>query len=315
MERKLVRHGKSTLILSLPSKWLKKAGLSKGDKVGVEERGDGLLITALPGQLQKKEFTLNVTHLDRTSLYYYIFACYKHGFDKIIITFDSPHLVHYRKDETINIYDAVRSFIHHRLMNIEITKHTDHELVLEEITPPAYEDFIVLFERILVLTTEMSYALWRGMDRHDTKQLSDIEAQHDNITKLISYCLRLIAKFGYARPEHTPQIYHLLAQFDKIVDILKYAGRDLLKYGKPVRRGTKIIADQVHNSLILFKLLYYDVSQEVISSIEKNRIDVKNAIWSNIDHLPEQEVRIIAVLTQIQELIVDLVEHRLSLDF
>ena len=39
MKRKLVQQGAATMMVSLPSKWIKKFGLKKGDEIDLEEKG------------------------------------------------------------------------------------------------------------------------------------------------------------------------------------------------------------------------------------------------------------------------------------
>ena len=45
MKRKIVQHGQSTLTLSLPSKWVKKNNIKKGQLLDVNVSEKGLLIS------------------------------------------------------------------------------------------------------------------------------------------------------------------------------------------------------------------------------------------------------------------------------
>lgn len=313
MKRKLVKHGKSTLIVSLPSKWASRNKLSKGDNIHFKDKGKFLELFC-DQNLAKSSLTFDVSKLDRTSLFYFIMAAYRRGFDEIILKFEKPEIIHHRTKNKLNIYDAVEFVVSERLIGIEITHHNEHTIVLSEISKSSLEEFDTVLRRTFVLIVEMSKQLLDGMINNSISVLRGTERKHDNITKLISYCLRLISKYEFSPVEKEKNMFHILCQLDKIVDILKYVSRDQISYNKPIKREAKLIIDQIHNSLLLFQLLYYNLDPEVIYALDKNRNDVKTAVWSNVDKLPEHEVRMIAMLSTIQELILDLTEHRMALE-
>ena len=46
MKRKIVKHGNSTLTVSLPSKWAKNNSLKQGDEIDVIENGKELILNS-----------------------------------------------------------------------------------------------------------------------------------------------------------------------------------------------------------------------------------------------------------------------------
>ena len=50
MKRKLVKQGAATMMISLPSKWIKENGLDKGDEIELIEQGGELLIKSRESQ-------------------------------------------------------------------------------------------------------------------------------------------------------------------------------------------------------------------------------------------------------------------------
>ena len=58
--RRVQKFGRSTLMISLPSEWVKSVGLSPGDTVGIEILDDGSLRLAPLSILTK---TVSYTHL------------------------------------------------------------------------------------------------------------------------------------------------------------------------------------------------------------------------------------------------------------
>ena len=55
MKRKLVKQGTTTLMISLPSKWLKNNALNKGDEIEISDDQNGLIITKGAAKQQKKK--------------------------------------------------------------------------------------------------------------------------------------------------------------------------------------------------------------------------------------------------------------------
>ena len=44
MKRKAIQLANQTLVISMPSKWVKEQGIKKGDEIDVEEKGKRLMI-------------------------------------------------------------------------------------------------------------------------------------------------------------------------------------------------------------------------------------------------------------------------------
>jgi len=93
MKRKVSKIGQSTLMVSLPHKWVKKYNIEKGDEVEVEIDG-GIITIRQPGKSkQSKEWrmTLNTTYpkIIRIQLN----TIYRSGYDRIIINYQNTETI------------------------------------------------------------------------------------------------------------------------------------------------------------------------------------------------------------------------------
>ena len=88
MKRKVVQHGASTLIISLPNKWAKTNNVKKGTELEVEERGSELVIGA-DTEAESEKFDINITGRYKIA-HRAISALYKAGYDQLNITFSTP---------------------------------------------------------------------------------------------------------------------------------------------------------------------------------------------------------------------------------
>ena len=82
MKRKLVKLGESTIMISLPQKWINKFNLKKGDEIELEEKDNMIEITTdLKTEIKEKEIELN--GMDPYSVKRYLSALYKTGYYNI----------------------------------------------------------------------------------------------------------------------------------------------------------------------------------------------------------------------------------------
>ena len=137
MRRKLVKQGLTTMMVSLPSKWIKRLSLKKGDEVDIEEADNKLVISK--GEVSgKKTAQLDLTNYTESSIRTAVVNAYRAGYDLIEIHFQNE------KQQQI-----VRSTLKNYLIGFEVTKQEKNQCVIENITEPAEEQFDIIFKKII----------------------------------------------------------------------------------------------------------------------------------------------------------------------
>jgi len=149
--------------------------------------------------------------------------------------------------------------------------------------------------------------------KQDFVLLETMEEKHDTITKFVSYCLRLLNKFGYPDAKETTTYYHIIATLDKLIDIIKYAGRDLLEFKPVPKRETKLVLDSIHNCIEVYLDLFYKFDTKKVVIFTENRDKAIKLLNTNLKKISPEEVKVLTSLHQILELLVDLTEARMSL--
>lgn len=312
-QRKLIQHGVSSLTLALPLKWLKERGLKKGDSLGVDIEGNKLVIST--GEALKIEkISINVTKLDRTSILLYLQSLYRFGYNEIEIRFDTPMVTHYRKDKEVTVSSAVHEIVN-RMIGAEIVEQTEHKILIKSITKEAGEDFKVVLRRAFLLMKEAAESLYDGIKNNDMTSVEAIEEMHDNINKFVSYSLRLLNKYGFPDVKKTSFYYHIIASLDKIVDILKYNARDIPKYKKQFSKDTIEIWAMINKSIDLYYDFFYNFNLENANELNKNRADVKGQIKKKMGDIPQEELIFLTSQKQILEIILDLTDFRMGLEY
>ena len=90
MVRPLIKHGQSTLMVSLPKRWLDKQGLKKGDCVNISELPGKIILSKGEKNIKTKETSLHLPKADYSDIRIALGRVYRDGYEKITITYDDP---------------------------------------------------------------------------------------------------------------------------------------------------------------------------------------------------------------------------------
>ena len=88
MKRKLVKQGASTLMISLPAKWIHLHNLDKGKEVNLEIIEENILISASSINA-KKDTILELKGTTETLVRTLITNTYRKGFDRIKVNYEN----------------------------------------------------------------------------------------------------------------------------------------------------------------------------------------------------------------------------------
>jgi phosphate uptake regulator len=310
--RKLIQHGLSSLTLSLPNKWIREYNLKKGDSVFVKEEGKNIVIST-DKKIDHGKIDIEVTNLDRTSLLLYIQSLYRYGYDEININFKNQIIIHHRSKKEVTVSSVLHKIVN-RLIGAEIINQTENFIQIKYITKETEEDFQILLRRIFLLMKETSLSLIEGIDKKNFSLLETIEEKHDIVNKFINYCLRLINKYGYSDVKKTYYYFHIIASIDKILDILKYIARDIIKKKESFSKNAIEIQKKIHKSIELYYDLFYQFSFLNVNKLSENRDSVKFSLVEKSEKLSRFEIIQLTSSKQILEIILDLTDFKMGLE-
>ena len=237
MERKVVQHGPSTLMISLPSKWVKKKGLKKGDELDVEQKENNLIIS-LDKRKQKTEINLDLSSLEESSVRTILTNIYRLGYDKITINYQNN-----------KILEIIKTLVEKNLLGFEITEKTATGCKIESITEPAMDQFENIFSKVLINIDE----LFAILEETFTGQKRDFEDIDRKIQQFDNFCRRVLVKnslfennflqwtFHSELIHATREIYHLL-------NYLSYSKVKISKYEFEMLKETKKVFEIIRES-------------------------------------------------------------------
>jgi len=215
LKRKLVRQGAATMMISLPSKWIKENKLDKGDEVDVENIGNKLEIS-LDLNEKRKEVEINVSSLTESAIRTIITNTYRYGYDKVKINFKN-------KDSLVLIEDTVKN----NLLGFEIIKRSDKFCEIENITEPAHEQIDNIFSKMFMNIDEL-FIIAEKMINGEKEDFEEIERK---IQQFDNFCRRVILKNGLNEKSTQKMLFHseVIHAQREIYHLLKYISKNKIK--------------------------------------------------------------------------------------
>ena len=138
MRRRIIELGHNCMVMSLPSKWVKKHDLKKGVELDVSVEDNQLVI--LPEEERKKplEIEIDIENFAESAIRTTLVNLYRIGYDKI-------HL-NYTGDK-----DKLNEIVNDNLLGFEIFNEKDDRYIIESVSEPNYDDFDKIIRKIFFM--------------------------------------------------------------------------------------------------------------------------------------------------------------------
>jgi len=249
MKRNVVRHGPSTLTVSLPASWVKKQNLSPKTIVDVEEKGNQLIIrTKKEDEFLRLEVDLKNNKRVGTR---YINSAHRKGVDELVLFYQDPSYL-----------KRIEQCLADEILGYEIVKQGKNFCVIKDIPGTKFEEFNVLFERIWIIIVSISEDVLEALKNKDRKTADNITALDKRVNKFTNFCMRILNKRGHPDYKNISIYYDLLRELEEISDQYKY----LIEYYS--KKNIKVSAEYIrllernNESLKLFYKCFYKPKDE-----------------------------------------------------
>lgn len=180
--RKLYMTGGSTYVVSLPKKWVKKAGLKRGDSVVIVEQEGSIIIE--PGAVERgpKEITIDVTDVPSIdTLERLIIAYYLVGFDTIKIKLRGEDNLDYKK--------GIRKILKF-LIGVEIMEDVGDSVTMEILLDHKRMPTVDVLKRMHIINKSMLSDLVRAFDEGNIDLARDVISREREIDRLYFLVVR-----------------------------------------------------------------------------------------------------------------------------
>ena len=300
MQRKLIKQG-AGLTIYLPKKWLDKNKLNKGDNIEIKEIENKITITNEKINF-KQSAVINIENMDRNAFIKTIVSHYESGYYEIIIKKTKKTLYDPWKDKRNPIEKEIE-FLTNRLVGFEIISIQKDKITIKDVSMSSAKEFDNVLRRIFLLILEYQKAIKENI-KNDS-QTENNEDYHDNITKLISFCIRLLNLSTDKTNTEKINLHTILTLLDKITDQLRYLARYSNKH--KISGKKEIIFDLMQYFRDYYNL-FYKYNIETINKLDIERKKIKSLTLKNKDS-------IILEFTNILEYIQGLIKPTITLNF
>ena len=313
IKRRVIQIANSTQLISLPRKWTQRYGIKKGDELEIEENNNKLTVK-IEKEVELKSIEVDVTNLNRTMILYYMQNLYRMGYDEVKVIFNNSLTKHLRTDKEVNVISVLHKEVN-RLLGFEIIQQRDNFALIKDISNSSIKEFDNVLRRVFLLLNDASTDLLKGVNELNTTLLETIEEKHDSITKFISYCLRLLNKYGYSDYKKTSVIYHILGTLDRAADVFKYAARDLLKFKHKLNIKTIQLFEMIDKQIKLFSEFFFKFDLKKIDELYNNRNKFLVLLNQQSSKIPYDELVLISRLGQAFELLLEMQVARMGMEY
>lgn len=207
MKRKIIKLGGSTLVTSLPSKWIKEQGLNPGDEVELNTTDDTLTISTIKRKEKKaSNFTIDYNEAGELTKRL-VGALYKAGYDEISINIPSKS------------YNEIAEFIMIReLDGFEIISQTQQGIILRSISDHKEGEFENSFRRMFMIVINTFKEAMEAITAKDANLLNSFNERDIPINKLSNYCRRILNRQEGVDKKKIPFMYYFIEDLENIGD-------------------------------------------------------------------------------------------------
>ncbi len=299
--RRLQKLGTTTLVVSLPRKWVLENGLKSGDPVYIETTDDGLLIRLAPRASRTVRAVIGADAVERgEELERLVTACYLQGYDEIVVT--SKHGL------TGDKIDWIVSTTE-RLPGLEIVKQEDYEVVLKVLIDTKRYTIVELLRRMQELIAWMIESSVDALIHNMSEKAAEVGRAEQKIDSYYFLALRqlltavrersLIREVGLDSPLALTGLRLVLAAVEEIADHALQVSREVVKLGqtREKREGRQFVEQ--------LKELATEVSNVFGMSLNGYLVSDIKLLNRSLDRVPELLERINALESTVLESVRD----------
>ena len=298
--RRLQKLGTTTLVVSLPRKWVLEKGLKSGDPVYIETTDEGLLIRLAPKAARTVRAVIDADAVERgEELERLVTACYLQGYDEIVVA--SRHGL--TGDEVDWIVSTTE-----RLPGLEIVKQEDYEVVLKVLIDTRRYTIVELIRRMQELIAWMIESSVDALIHNMSEKAAEVGRAEQKIDSYYFLALRqlltaarersLIREVGLDSPLALTGLRIVLAAVEEIADHALQVSREVVKLGQTKGKEGRQLVEQL-------KELATEVSNVFGTALNGYLVSDIKLLNGALDRVPELLERINALESTVLESVRD----------
>ncbi|RLE38833.1 hypothetical protein DRJ17_02660 [Candidatus Woesearchaeota archaeon] len=272
-KRKLVALGGSTLMVSLPSRFVQSYGLKKGDEVTVTEQQHSIVIST------DKDYQANNIQLDvsgiKNILGRIVGALYKAGYDDIELRFKSTEEL-----------ALIQKELQRTCLGFEVMEQGKNHIVIKNVSKLDDDEFKNILRRAFLFLLDFSRDTLDALKTGDKDYLERVALRDIQINKYMDFCRRTLNKRGAAIMKMVAPMYYILEQIERIGDIYKYICTENAKNPIKIDSHLQDLFEDVNEIVYNFYQLFYKFNLKSLDELATKKTALQSKLNSlkNKDH-------------------------------
>lgn len=263
MKRKIIQIAKSTVMVSIPSKFVKKYGITKGDEVDVKEAGSQIVIETKKPDISKKIYVDATIVKDRV-LRYLLSGAHKSGYVEIEIKYNSKEQLDTTNDLLKNLYTG-----------FAMMEQKANKLVLKKISKDIEEEFNPSLRRAFLVTISLSESILEHINKNQFENILDLINLEKTNNQLTNFCERVLNE-GFYDCIKTTFTYTIIWNLEKIADEYKHICETLNLYDNKISKDIIALLEEANKLLKGYYDLFYDFKLEKVNDLDTTKKKIDN---------------------------------------
>ena len=288
VKRKAISMAGKTIVISLPSTWVKKYGIKKGDELDINEQYRRVIVSTdklIKGEKANLDVSGSKIIAKRS-----IDALFKRGYDEVEVIYND-------KKELAEIKQALK-LTSTTFMMVEENKKS---LILKSIANISQDDFDPVLRRMMIQFKQMNNDLLKAIKENDDEKIKEVKELELENNKHTHFLRRAINKGAYADYRTITTMYTFLEQIENIADEWKFLCLHLEnKKPKPTKEVIKVF-EEVNDYTKLFYNVFYKHKKEDIELFTRQRKDLITKLLNLFEEQDKENAWIVHYLINITQ--------------
>lgn len=289
MKRKVVQQGPATLMISLPSKWVKENSIKRGDEIEVIEEKGKLTLALEAAQ------TKNTKEIDAKSIRilneYFVNYLYQKGYDEVTFRYDDPQLAEIIKKRA------------KQLIGLEVVEQGKNFTKLKMLMATDQEEFDTVLKKLFYITLVMGDKITEALVQKNKALLEEVKEDEKENNKYCDLCMRILYKNRYKYPENGFALYSLLRELEQVGDIYKNLAHAFVDaQTKPLQE----VYTRTHAFFRVYYELYYAYDEQKAQRFFQLKTDLLEECKKLLTDATKEELLVLFPLASLIQKIFDL---------
>jgi phosphate uptake regulator len=272
MKRKIIQLAKNTLVVSLPTEYIKHQGLEKGDELDTEIEGHKFILTP-QGKIGEEEAEISVKNMTERSLRWHISSLHKQGYDQITI-----------REYTEQQYRILEELINNLFVGFMIKEKTTLRVIVGQVAVVAADEFNRTLRQAFRHMNTMFEDFIKALEKQDNNLLAYQQQHEQTNNKLTNFCERLLNKTLHQKQKG--HFWYVIAwNLEKIADNFKYLmDLDIAT----VTEEDIALVKKVHKFYNDYYTCFYSFSIETLAQLSSHKKEIEQELLTNIQNTNSQ---------------------------